>query len=77
MPERIGVTELGVYLMKRQALHCSCGHGRTMAYWEPPNKVVIRTRLHDVWHTLTLVIGEPAPGLFRAEETSLHERSLL
>lgn len=57
MSHRIGVTELGVYLAKRHALHCSCCGTQTMAYWEPPNQVVIQAKHHGRVHTLRLTMA--------------------
>ena len=57
MASRIGVTELGVYLVKRHALKCSCCGAQTMAYWEPPNQVVIRAKHHGREHELRLTMA--------------------
>jgi len=40
-------------------LFCNCGR-RLLAMFEPPNKVVIKTRVHGEWHSLSVVITMPS-----------------
>ena len=64
----MSVKEVEAFLAKRQELHCECCGRATMAYWQPPNQVVIRAKHHGQWHVLTLIVALPVLG----EATILH-----
>lgn len=66
MPERpVPLAPVASGLPGRQQLFCDCcTRGcATMAVFEPPNKLLIRAKVHGMWHHLTLVLAlPPVPG---------------
>jgi len=58
-PLEVPVSELLQALSQRHKLTCECCGRATLAYFEPPNKVVIRAKSHGRWHVLTLLLTLP------------------
>lgn len=62
----VSLADLAVFLAERHPLKCDCCGRQTMAYWEPPNKVVIHAKHHGKTHRLTVIVAVAANTLQKA-----------